>query len=93
MEILKREHRPSTIDHSHFIIFPAARISSSFFGVDSVQSTGHDESAYLVEVAIKLTIGRKERVVNFLPPLLYSSSLPVTSMTSISSLICVAEFA
>lgn len=46
------------------------------FGIDSVQSTGHDESAYLVELAIKLTIGRKERVVNFLP----SSFIPPPSL-------------
>ena len=63
------------------------------FEVDiNVQSTGHDESAYLLEVAIKLTTGRKREVllISFPFLLLYSSSI-----ASISSLIClcVAEFA
>lgn len=56
-----------SITSSHFIIFCA---HISVFGVDSVQSTGHDESAYL-EVAIKLTIGRKREVllISFPSPL------------------------
>lgn len=71
-----------SITSSHFIIFCA---HISVFGVDSVQSTGHDESAYL-EVAIKLTIGRKREVllISFPSPL---SSPPLVAITSISSLI------
>lgn len=93
MEILKREHRPTTIDHSHFIILQPVRAYLGLLGVDSVQSTGHDESAYL-EVAIKL-IERKRELVNFLS----SSFIPFPSprhdhFDLVANLsLCVAEFA